>query len=570
MKRAILIASILSLLINWVFAEQNRIALSDFTIQSDNSKLKYMGRGISELIAIELSKSTGIVLIEREQRVELLKEMEISLSDMADSATQIKVGQMLTANYLVFGEIIDMEAEIIVSLRMTDVETTEIVWRDKMIEKISNYEYISGYFASAILEYFDAKIDTTTVAKVEEKQEKNEEAIISFSDAIYYYDEDEKEQAKKELEKAKAIDPENEAVRIYLNKLVLNLSKFKTITEKYLPHQNPAYLGIIQYDRFYSSVAYGFLLDKTDAPFWGKDYIVKLKNTPEIGIDESDSIYSGGYQFPVMNSFGMGLYYFHFNTNNLMLEIGSEEWHDAINNYWNTGDGGKITLGWAPADTFALGMGISFYLLNNQLTMLKADYEKLLQEGEGEEPLTDIEDNPVVPAFALGLLIKNTDSTLIYDVYGGYSLEELCFFNPEKFPNEVGDEKYFSAPLFIENTLTLSFNQRKTFFVVKQLNDIYLEMGNYYGRLMPALEHWLLDWLSFRIGAEGSLTYLDEKMDFGFGGTGGLSLRIPDWGLDLDVNLTYRRRPSRIVPGEILQEIIPLVIITKTNTFISR
>ncbi|MBA7685701.1 hypothetical protein ES703_94127 [subsurface metagenome] len=130
------------------------------------------------MIAVELSKSPGITLIEREKRVELLEEMEISLSDLVDSETQVEVGMLLAAGYIILGEIIDMEREVLISLRNIDVESGEVVWRDKLTEKLSNYDYISGYFAGAILKNLDVKIAETTVVKIEEKKEKAEEVVI--------------------------------------------------------------------------------------------------------------------------------------------------------------------------------------------------------------------------------------------------------------------------------------------------------------------------------------------------------------------------------------------------------
>ncbi len=72
------------------------------------------------MIAVELAKSTDVDLIEREKRAEVLEEIEFAFSDLADTTKQVEVGKMLATKYLVFGEIIDMDKEVLISLRMID------------------------------------------------------------------------------------------------------------------------------------------------------------------------------------------------------------------------------------------------------------------------------------------------------------------------------------------------------------------------------------------------------------------------------------------------------------------
>ena len=80
-------------------------------------------------------------------------------------------------------------------------------------------------------------------------------------------------------------------------------------------------------------------------------------------------------------------------------------------------------------------------------------------------------------AFSGGMLFKIPDTGLIFDIFAGYSLEKTLYLNPATFPNPREDAIERSAPLFVENTLTLSLLQNKMFITLKQLNDIFLETG---------------------------------------------------------------------------------------------
>ena len=127
MKRVMLMIAILGVFTSIVCAEPRPLAIADFAIHSDNPNYKYIGKGISEMIAVELRKSPGIELIERERRKQVLEEMEFALSDLADSNQQLELGKLLAAGYIVFGEIIDMDRKVLISLRMIDVQSGEIV-----------------------------------------------------------------------------------------------------------------------------------------------------------------------------------------------------------------------------------------------------------------------------------------------------------------------------------------------------------------------------------------------------------------------------------------------------------
>lgn len=269
-----------------------RIALSDFAVHSDNPRYKYMGKGISEMIAVELAKATGVNLIEREKRAEVLEEIEFALSDLANATKQVEVGKMLAAKYLVFGEIIDMDGEVLISLRMVDIESTEVVWNEQIVAHLSSYDYITGYFTISILKHLGLAVDPSTIAKVGLKEKKNEDAVVAFSRAVDHYDKGEDKDAKKELIAARRIDPQNEAIQTYINKLLLNISKFKIIPPSHLPNQNPAYLGILQYDQLFA------LFDYTH-------YYYHTLETYNLGYNEQNIRILLGYSIPVGQNFGI-------------------------------------------------------------------------------------------------------------------------------------------------------------------------------------------------------------------------------------------------------------------------
>jgi len=219
MKRTLFCFFILSLIPTYLFSAGKRISINDLQVNSRDPKLEYVGKGIAEMIAVELVKSRSVSLIEREKRTKLLEESEFALSDLADPDSQVELGRMLAADFMVFGNLIDMDKQLLISMKMVSIETGEVVWAEKLMESLVNYEYISGYFAGSILRSMDAEVASTTEDKVEVKEAKSEEVVLAFSKAIDYYDKKDTERARKELSRAKRIDPKAEAVQVYIRRL---------------------------------------------------------------------------------------------------------------------------------------------------------------------------------------------------------------------------------------------------------------------------------------------------------------------------------------------------------------
>ena len=128
---------------------------------------------------------------------------------------------------------------------------------------------------------------------------------------------------------------------------------------------------------------------------------------------------------------------------------------------------------------FSVGIGVSLYA-----NYSNTDFVNPLHALPGEESLISTKETRFVPAVTLGLLLQNRDSSLIYDIYGGYAFDNRVLIDSINFPVNGGDEQYVILPLFVEHTLTFALNGRNTFFVVKQMNNVYFDTGYFYGRLM--------------------------------------------------------------------------------------
>jgi TolB-like protein len=525
-----------------VFSQDLVIAVSDFTVESRNPSYEFLGKGISRLVASELRKSGKIRLVEREAMNKLLEEQQVSLSALTDEKTQVRIGMMLSAKYLVMGEIIDMGAAgLLVSVRMADVETGEVIWQDEKQEKLAVYDYMGAFFAKSMLEPLKVAPSSTTVAKIERKEEKKEEAIIKTSEGIDAYDRRDTAAAKTVLEEAKALDPGNDVTEEYLAKLVVNTTKFKVMLEPYYPDQNPAYLGIIRADRLYFLYNVPVIVQFT---FDSDTMRVPLPNGNTLM--EMDFRVKIGYSLPVLENLGLDFEAIWFANNNEVnvTPSGPNGWSQ------QSGIGGICGAGLRLTETFSMGLGAAVYAEANR----------------GIIPVPGFTDGHPAFALSLGILYKTPDEGVVYDAQMGYCSGTIPSLNADT----ADREGMVNTPLFLENTLSIALDRKRSFIIVKQLNDISYDRVYYYGRLIPAFEHFVADWFSYRIGAEGAFALLNKSPQFGYGIIGGLTYRIIDWGMDIDVNLSYRMRPSRTVEGFMYPDFMGTLLLSFNDLFVSR
>jgi TolB-like protein len=172
------------------------ISVSDFNVESDNKTFTYIGKGISTLVAGELRRTKAVKLLERAQMNKIIEEQKFSLSGLVDEANQVELGKLLAADYIIFGDIIDMGGSLLISVRMADIATSEVIWEDSLMEKLETYDYIGAYFAQSILTELKLDVREEIIDKVRTKTVKEEGALVALSDGIDAYDKGDEKKAK--------------------------------------------------------------------------------------------------------------------------------------------------------------------------------------------------------------------------------------------------------------------------------------------------------------------------------------------------------------------------------------
>jgi len=528
-------------------AEAPTVALSDFAVNSGNPSYSFLGKGFAEIVAFELRKSPALKLVDREKRNQLLEEMEFSLTGLTDQGAQLEMGKLLSVRFLVSGSITDMGGPLLVSLSMVDVESGQIVWNDQVTEKGGRYAYIGAYFGKSLLKHFNATVSKSTEAVLASKVEKDAASVVALSQGIAALDKGNKAEAKAKLTEAKKIDPGNAVASAFLDKLASASAKFKVVPERWVTYYNPAYLGGMEKDRAFLNISsawnlYGSYDSNNKMP-------IALDPSGKYGAYEVQSTANLGYARPISPTIGISLDTQFAFTMDLIIDEISGHRYETIGNEMPLNLGATCAMGVALGPNLSLGAGLIGAYKNQSY------YQQ-------SWPLDAYRNDPhfIVGGIAAAL-VRDYSGRLAWDIEASYGNETLFWYDP------VADVfTPYGQPLYVEQTLSLALDGKRTFLALKQANDIYFGRDLYFGRAMPCVERWFGDGFSLRLGAEGTLFWMDGALRYGWGGTTGSTFRLGAY--DVDVNFTFRMRPARTLKDVIIPEAVAFVTLSRSGLFV--
>jgi len=142
---AVIICSLLVSLLAGIFSvsafagEKKRIAVTDFENDSQVNDA-YMGRGIADMLVVELVKNKAYQVVERKKLQSVLNEQGRGLTGIIDPKTAAKVGKVLGLDYLVVGKIVEAgmqttgmfginetKIKVVLAVRLIDATTGSII-----------------------------------------------------------------------------------------------------------------------------------------------------------------------------------------------------------------------------------------------------------------------------------------------------------------------------------------------------------------------------------------------------------------------------------------------------------
>jgi len=104
-----------------------RIAVTEFAGIGELAEKKQIGPLVSEVLSSELARYENFTLIERLHLARILEEQKLALSGIIDSETSVEIGNLLGAQALISGSVLEAGNFFIVNARMVDVEKSAVI-----------------------------------------------------------------------------------------------------------------------------------------------------------------------------------------------------------------------------------------------------------------------------------------------------------------------------------------------------------------------------------------------------------------------------------------------------------
>ena len=95
-----------------------------------------VGKGIQDLLVTELASSAQVRVVDRAHLQAVMDEQKIARDQLADPATQVRLGKILNAHFLITGSLItDGKSQLQMTARTIDVETSVVGNPEKITGK---------------------------------------------------------------------------------------------------------------------------------------------------------------------------------------------------------------------------------------------------------------------------------------------------------------------------------------------------------------------------------------------------------------------------------------------------
>ena len=184
------------------------VAVLPLSFSGSDSSLRPLGRGLAELLATDLARSSQLTVLERARIQAVLDELALQQSAQTDTATNVRAGRILRAGRLVQGAILQLdESRLRVDAAVVDVPTTQV---QGVAQESDELEQLFALEKRIALDLFDELGVTLTVAErnaIEQRPTRSLAAFLAYSRGLAAEDERRYDDASRFYRDATRLDP---------------------------------------------------------------------------------------------------------------------------------------------------------------------------------------------------------------------------------------------------------------------------------------------------------------------------------------------------------------------------
>ena len=114
------------------------VAASEFATRGGSADMKWIGESCADAIINRISTDKKVRIVERKYINKIIEELKLQMTGLVNEETALEVGNIIGANYFIFGSVTILGENIALDARVANVETAEIISTSRVTGKLDD------------------------------------------------------------------------------------------------------------------------------------------------------------------------------------------------------------------------------------------------------------------------------------------------------------------------------------------------------------------------------------------------------------------------------------------------
>ncbi len=189
-------------------APPNTVAVFPLVYQGDDERYAPLGRGLSEMLAIDLSQVQALRVLERVRLDVLLEELDLAQQEAFDASTAPRVGRILAAGRLIGGSYTVLDGDQLrVDAASVEIDEDPSQSQTTKSDALANLFVLEKDLVFALIDELGIELTPAERERIERVPTRNLQAFLAYSRGLQDEDAGRLGAAQAQFELARTIDP---------------------------------------------------------------------------------------------------------------------------------------------------------------------------------------------------------------------------------------------------------------------------------------------------------------------------------------------------------------------------
>ena len=189
--------------------EARSVAVLPMTFSGTDQTFAPLGRGLTDLLINDLSRSSELQLLERDRIQAIVDEIALGQSGRTDAGSSVRAGKLVRAGRVVQGAITQTGGRnLTVNAAVMNVATSQQQGRDvQSADVVDQIFAIEKNLALGIFDQLGVRLSAADRAAIEQRPTRSLQAFLAFSNGLVAEDQGRYDDAARFFDQARSFDP---------------------------------------------------------------------------------------------------------------------------------------------------------------------------------------------------------------------------------------------------------------------------------------------------------------------------------------------------------------------------